>query len=87
MAIGPTHPDEATALWKALAAGEIARTNRSGYEASLRYRRRLRQLLTEAGREEEWEAYLAELRSIHSRKRAFLETLQLLERDGPIIES
>jgi uncharacterized Zn finger protein len=87
MAIGPTHPDEAAALWKALAAGEIARTNRSGYEASLRYLRRLRRLLTEAGREEEWEAYLAELRSVHSRKRAFLETLQLLERDGPIIES
>ncbi len=47
MAIGPTHPDEAAALWKALAAEEIARTNRSGYEASLRYLRRLRRLLTE----------------------------------------
>lgn len=85
VAVGPTHPDEAAALWKARAEGEIARTNRGGYEASLRYLRRLRRLLCEAGREEEWEAYLAELRNVHSRKRAFLETLELLDRDGPII--
>lgn len=63
----------------------IARPNRGGYEASLRYLRRLRRLLHEVGREGEWQAYLAELRSVHSRKRVFLETLKLLEGDGPII--
>ena len=86
-AVGRSHPDEAVAIWQSLAEGEIARRNRSGYEASLLYLRAMRRLLHEVGREADWDDYLSALRAEHSRKRALLETLELLDEEGPILGS
>ncbi len=86
-AVGRSHPDEAVAIWQSLAEGEIARRNRGGYEASLPYLRAMRRLLIEVGREADWDDYLSGLRAEHKRKRALLETLELLDEEGPILGS
>jgi uncharacterized Zn finger protein len=83
--IAPTYPDEAAALWQALASRAIAGGNRRAYESSLQYRRPLRRLLLDAGRGEEWEAYLAELRGEHRRRPALLDTLSRLD-DHPLAQ-
>jgi uncharacterized Zn finger protein len=44
----------------------------------------MRRLLEKLGREPEWSAYLAGLRTTHQRKRALLETLTRLK-DSPIL--
>jgi len=82
-AVADTHPRESIAIWRDLAEQAIARTNRSGYEASLTYLRPLRDILRRLGREAEWEAYLGELRNTHARKRTFIPMLDRLS-DGPL---
>ncbi|MGD8240196.1 MAG: hypothetical protein PVH68_16700, partial [Armatimonadota bacterium] len=77
--IASSHPDESIAIWQALAASQIARVNRRGYQESLRYLRPIRDLLTSLGRREEWETYLAELREEHRRKRTFLAMFERLD--------
>ncbi len=82
--VAATHPDESVAIWRALAEEQIAYVNRAAYEASLRYLWPMRRLLVEAGRQEEWDAYLAQVRENYSNRPALLETLDSLT-DGPII--
>lgn len=83
--VASSHPDEAVAIWDELAAEQIARGNRRAYEGALQYLRPMRDLLTRLGRRDEWETYLADLRSVHSRKCALLETLDRLA-EGRIID-
>jgi len=79
-----THPDESIAIWRDLAERAIAGGNRRAYEESLPYLRLMRSLLAKLGRDQEWRAYLAGLRTTHQRRRALLETLNRLD-EGPII--
>ncbi|MEA3399704.1 MAG: hypothetical protein U9R79_00530 [Armatimonadota bacterium] len=81
---GSAFPDEAVAIWDELARAEIRKVNRGAYERSLSYLRPMQKLLRELGREDEWEAYLSDLREEHSRKRALQETLDRLQQ-GPIV--
>ena len=83
--IAPTYPEEAVALWQELAARAFAGGNRRAYEDSLQYLHPLRRLLLDAGRGEEWEAYLAVLRSEHRRRPALLDTLHRLD-DRPLAQ-
>jgi uncharacterized Zn finger protein len=82
--VAATHPDESVAIWRDLAERAIAGGNRRAYEESLPYLRLMRRLLEKLGREPEWSAYLAGLRTTHQRKRALLETLTRLK-DSPIL--
>jgi len=82
--VAPTHPNESIAIWRDLAKRAIAGGNRRAYEESLPYLRLMRSLLAKLGREQEWSAYLAGLRTTHQRRRALLETLNRVD-GGPII--
>jgi len=77
-AIAETHPEHALAIWKNSAEAHIARTNTSAYQTAAGYLLKVHQLLKKAGREKEWQAYLAELRQAHARKRRLLEILDNL---------
>ena len=84
-AVATTHPDESLALWRALADHCFAGKNRSAYEGALCHLRPMKELLVSLGRSEEWEAYLTELRTTHSRRPALLDTLRRLD-DPPLLE-
>jgi uncharacterized Zn finger protein len=84
-AVRNTHPDRAAAIWKELAQRWIGQVKPKAYREAAVYLRKLRNLLTETGRDGEWATYLAGIRLEHARKRSLLEVLDSLERT-PIIK-
>ena len=78
-AIKSAHPDRAIVIWRETAEEQIARVSTSGYEAAIPYLRKMKNALIQAGRKQEWEAYLASLREQNSRRPRCLEVLDRLK--------
>ena len=85
-AVAEHYPDRALAIWKGLAEKEIALTKPSAYETAAGYLRKVRTLLKKLKRENEWQAYLLQLRQANIKKRSFIEILNRLE-SRPIIKT
>ena len=84
-AIAEAHPDQAIAIWKKLAEGQIAQTQPKAYEIAGGFLRSIRRTLKKLRREKEWQIYIAGLRQVNARKRRLLEVLDGLG-GRPIIE-
>ncbi|MDD3926563.1 MAG: SWIM zinc finger family protein, partial [bacterium] len=84
-AVAGAAPERAVAIWKKLAEELIAQTKVGAYETAAGYLRKVRRVLDDQGRENEWQVYLAALRRDNARKRRLLEILSGLE-NVPIIE-
>lgn len=84
-AVAEAYPDRAVAIWKKLAEGRIALTQRSAYEAAAQYLRKIQRVLCGLGREEEWRAYLAGIKQANARKPRLMEILGRLKA-GAIVE-
>lgn len=80
-AVRSTHPDRAIAIWKIIAEKHIARVQRSGYEAAAPYLRKVRNAFIRTSRKQDWEAYLALLRTRNSRRPRCLEVLDRLKKE------
>ena len=74
-AIKEKYPDRAIAIWKELAESAISRVQVSGYQEAGPYLREVRDTLKHLNREQEWEAYLNELRNENKRRPRCLEVL------------
>ena len=85
-AVADRYPDRALAIWKDLAERQIALTKPSAYETAAGYLRKVRTLLKKLKRENEWQAYLLQLRQANIKKRSFIEILNRLE-SRPIIKT
>jgi len=85
-AVAEHYPDRALAVWKNLAEKEIALTKPRAYETAAGYLRKVRDLLKKLKRENEWQAYLLQLRHANIKKRSFIEILERLE-SRPIIKT
>jgi len=76
--IAKIFPESATGIWKNIAEDLISTAKTSAYEDSAPYLGKVRKLLEKSGKKEEWNGYLASLRSAHKQKRRFLEVLDSL---------
>ena len=74
-AIKEKYPDRAIEIWKEMAESAISRVQVSGYQEASTYLREVRDTLKSLNREEEWEAYLSELRDQNKRRPRCLEVL------------
>ena len=78
-AVQDTHPDVAVAIWKNQAEKRIAEVKPAAYEQAAGYLRLVREVYARTGRQGNWNAYLAGLRSQHKPKRKLMEILDTLE--------
>lgn len=69
------YPDRTIDIWKEMAESEISRVEVSGYREAGTYLREVRDTLKRLNREDEWEAYLNELRDQNKRRPRCLEVL------------
>ncbi len=74
-AIKEKYPDRAIAIWKEQAESAISRVEVSGYREAGTYLREVRDTLKRLNKEDEWEAYLSELRDQNKRRPRCLEVL------------
>ena len=74
-AIKEKYPDRAIAIWKEQAESAISRIQVSGYREAGTYLREVRDTLKRLNKEDEWEAYLSELRDQNKRRPRCLEVL------------
>ena len=74
-AIKEKYPDRAIEIWKEMAESEISRVEVSGYREAGTYLREVRDTLKRLNKEDEWEAYLSELRDQNKRRPRCLEVL------------
>lgn len=84
-AVADTHPDRAIAIWKELSQRQVAQTQTQAYQVAEGYLLKMHRVLGDLGREEEWRAYLTELRQTNVRKRRLVEILDGLA-GRPILE-
>jgi uncharacterized Zn finger protein len=77
-AVVGTYPDRALAIWKRLAEEQIALTKPKAYEEAAGYLRKVHRVLTQLGKEQDWQGYLATLRRTNDRKRRLVEILHTL---------
>ncbi len=84
-AVRGAHPDRAAAIWKKLAERLIEEVKPRAYREAAVHLRKLKNLLAENGRTEEWRKYVARVRAEHARKRSLLAELDKLEKT-PIIK-
>ena len=69
------YPDRAIEIWKEQAESAISRVQVSGYQEAGTYLREVRDTLKRLNKEDEWEAYLSELRDQNKRRPRCLEVL------------
>ncbi len=74
-AIKEKYPDRAIEIWKEQAESAISRVEVSGYQEAGTYLREVRDTLKRLNREDEWEAYLSELKNENKRRPRCLEVL------------
>ncbi len=74
-AIKEKYPDRAIEIWKEQAESAISRVEVSGYQEAGTYLREVRDTLNRLNKEDEWEAYLSELRDENKRRPRCLEVL------------
>ena len=85
-AVADHYPDRALEIWKKLAERQIALTKPKAYGVASEYLKKVRDLLKKLKREDEWKAYLSQLRQANIKKRSFIEILDRLE-SRPIIKT
>ena len=77
-AVAGPYPDRAVAIWKQLAEKQIALTKPKAYEEAAGYLRKVHRVLTQLGKEQDWQGYLAALRRANERKRRLVQILDIL---------
>lgn len=77
--IADDFPDRALAIWMEKAEKYVAESRPKSYEASVGYLEKIGDLMKKQGRDEEWDRYIAQIRSTNARKRKFLEMLDVFE--------
>lgn len=78
-AVAEAYPERALEIWKKLAEAQIAQVQPKAYEVAAGYFRKAHKVLERLEREEEWKAYLTQIRETHRRKRRLLEILDGLD--------
>lgn len=78
-AVKKSHPDVSLNIWKHLAESKIALVKPSAYQISANYLKNVRDLLSTQRRRQEWDDYIAALRTKHKAKRRLMEILDSLE--------
>lgn len=78
-AVVAQYPDRAISIWRGLAENQIGLTNPNAYHSAARYLGKIHATLKKTCREKEWHDYLCSLRSLHARKRKFIEILSGLD--------
>ena len=78
-AVVAKYPDQAIAIWKQLAENQIGLTNPNAYRAAASYLRKIHDVLKRLHQDKEWHELLDSLRSMHARKRKFIEILNGLD--------
>jgi uncharacterized Zn finger protein len=79
-ALEAKYPDRAIAIYKKQAEAEINRVTPHGYERGASLLREVRRVLVKAGRKDEWESYLAEVREKNRGRPRCIEEIDRLER-------
>jgi Uncharacterized conserved protein len=79
-AIKDKYPSIATEIWKNVAEDLISKTKVSSYEAASMYLRKIKETLESIGMEEEWDAYIRQIREAKRLKKKLLEILDRLEK-------
>jgi uncharacterized Zn finger protein len=74
-AVGKAYPERAIEIWKATAESLIARTQVDAYQEAGIHLRKVKETLTHAKRQSEWQAYLDNLREQNKRKPRCIEVL------------
>ncbi|MFW6161558.1 MAG: SWIM zinc finger family protein [Planctomycetota bacterium] len=74
------HPEDAALVYSQAAERAIGQTNRRGYRDGVRFLQRVRTLMLRMGQEEEFAAYLEELRRTHKRKRILMGMLDRVQK-------
>lgn len=70
------HPEDALSVYCSRIEPTIGRKNRKAYKEARRLLVKVRDLMRETGREEEFASYLESIRARHTRKRALMEVLE-----------
>lgn len=78
-AVKKTHPDVALDIWKERIESLISTVKVKAYREAMRPLEDVRSLMRETEREEEYQAYVVELRKHHRAKRKLMEELDFLE--------
>lgn len=79
-AVKDKYPEVAIETWKNIAEDLISKTKVSSYEEASMYLRKIKETLESIGKEEEWEAYLRQIREANRLKKKLLEILNRLEK-------
>lgn len=79
-AVKDKYPEFAIETWKNIAEDLISKTKVSSYEEASMYLRKIKETLESIGKEEEWEAYLRQIREANRLKKKLLEILNRLEK-------
>lgn len=74
------HPEQALEVFNRFVESAIRRRNDSGYEEAQQLLIRIRELLIQLGRDQEWEMLLARLRQQYRRKQELMVRLEIVER-------
>lgn len=79
IAVAKTHPDVAVEIWKDEAESLINTVQVSAYREAMHPLSKMEKLLKELDREDDYQAYIAELRKHHKLKRKLMEQLNFQE--------
>lgn len=79
-------PERAVRLWRYLAEQLIAQVKAEAYEEAATYLRKAFKVMERLDKRDDWDNYLAALRSEHKRKRRFVEILDCLD-NRPIMKN
>lgn len=77
-AVVAKYPERAVAIWKQLAEAQIALTKPRAYDMAADYLRKVRRVLKQQGKGQDWQSYLAALRRANERKRRLVDVLDIL---------
>ena len=78
-AVQETHPNVSLNIWKGIAENYIAQVKPQAYRSAGEYLQKMGLIHKRLGKSDQWQAYLAELRQTHKRKRRLMEVLNELE--------
>jgi uncharacterized Zn finger protein len=73
------YPDQALLIWRERAYAQIRHTKPAAYQVAASYLGKIRDLLADTGRVNEWTELLRTIRDTHRRKRRLMEELDRLE--------
>ncbi len=77
-AVKHTHPDEALAIWRRRAEGEISKVKPAAYKVAASYLIKMRTLYRKQKKTDEWRRYFLSLKQQNKARRRLIETLDSL---------